>query len=95
MDRECENNILIQLAELRRLMIMGVKNVLSVEDLCLLLDTTRNNIYRMTSEKKIPFYKPLRGKIFFKREEIEAWLLRNRSASLDEIESKATTLNAI
>ena len=94
MDRECENNILIQLAELRRLMIMGVKNVLSVEDLCLLLDTTRNNIYRMTSEKKIPFYKPLRGKIFFKREEIEAWLLRNRSASLDEIESKATTLNA-
>ena len=68
---------------------MGAKNVLNVDDLCLLLGTTRSNVYRMTSEKKIPFYKPLRGKIYFKRDEIESWLLRNRTASIDEIESKA------
>jgi excisionase family DNA binding protein len=81
-----------QLDELKRLVLLGATDVLNVDDLCLLLGTTRKNVYRMTSEKQIPFYKPLRGKIYFKREEIEAWLLRNRSASIDEIESKAELL---
>lgn len=86
---DSEVNISEQLNELKRLVLMGAKNVLTVEDLCLLLGTTRANVYRMTSERRIPFYKPLRGKIYFKRDEIEAWMLRNRSASLDEIQSDA------
>ena len=86
---DSEVNISEQLNELKRLVLMGAKNVLTVEDLCLLLGTTRSNVYRMTSEKKIPFYKPLRGKIYFKRDEIESWMLRNRSASIDEIQSNA------
>lgn len=84
-----ETSISAQLNELKRLVLMGAKNVLNVEDLCLLLGTTRANVYRMTSERRIPFYKPLRGKIYFKRDEIESWMLRNRSASIDEIQSNA------
>ena len=86
---ENEVNISQELSEIKRLVLMGAKNVLNVDDLCLLLGTTRSNVYRMTSEKKIPFYKPLRGKIYFKRDEIESWLLRNRSASLDELQADA------
>lgn len=89
MKMDGEVNIIEQLNELKRLILMGAKTVLSVEDMCLLLGTTRGNVYRMTSQRQIPFYKPQGGKIYFKREEVESWLLRNRTASLDEIESKA------
>jgi len=82
-------NISKQLDELKRLVLLGAKNVLNVDDLCLLLGATRKNVYKMTSKKQIPFYKPQGGKIYFKKDEVEAWMLRNRSASLDEIESKA------
>jgi len=82
-------NISKQLDELKRLVLLRAKNVLNVDDLCLLLGTTRKNVYKMTSEKQIPFYKPQGGKIYFKKDEVEAWMLRNRSASLDEIENKA------
>ena len=70
---------------------MGSKDLLTIDETSLLTGFTVGNLYRMTSKKTIPFYKPMGGKIFFKKEEIERWMLRNRQATKEELESEAAT----
>ena len=45
----------------------------------------------MRIRREIPYYKPNGGKVFYKRSEIESWLLRNRKDTEEEINQKATT----
>lgn len=70
-------------------LLVAQKEVLTVDDVAQILGTTKNNIYRMTHERTIPFYKPQNGKIYFKRTEIEQWQLRNRKASVYETKQQA------
>lgn len=74
---------------MEQLVIMNSKEVLTIKDVALLTGFTVGNLYRMTSEKKIPYYKPMNGKIFFKKTEIENWLLQNHISSNRDIESEA------
>ena len=70
-------------------LLVAQKEVLTVDDVAQILGTTKNNIYRMTHERTISFYKPQNGKIYFKRTEIEQWQLRNRKASIYETQQQA------
>ena len=53
------------------------------------LSVTLRCIYRMTESKQIPFYKPSDRRIFFKQEELDAWIFRNRSAADYELNEQA------
>lgn len=66
------------------------KNVLSVKDLALLLGISESRVRHLAAEQVVPTYKQ-NGSLFFKREEIEAWQTKNRTASRDEIMSEAAT----
>lgn len=37
----------------------------------------KSAVYRLTSERRIVFFKPEGKKIFFKREDLESWMLSN------------------
>jgi len=65
------------------------KEVLNFNEACQYLELSQSHLYKLTSAGNIPFYKPNGKKIYFKREELENWLLRNRSISSDEIEQQA------
>ncbi|MBR9831353.1 helix-turn-helix domain-containing protein [bacterium] len=65
------------------------KEVLNFNEACQYLELSQSHLYKLTSAGNIPFYKPNGKKIYFKREELENWLLRNRSTSSDEIEQQA------
>ena len=65
------------------------KEVLNFNEACQYLELSQSHLYKLTSAGNIPFYKPNGKKIYFKREELENWLLRNRSISADEIEQQA------
>lgn len=80
-----------KLDELRNLILSTTKEVFSVDECAIYTGLSVNHIYRLTSKREIPFYKPLGGKIFFKRSEIENWLLQGRQATNAELSSKATT----
>lgn len=82
------------LSEIKRSVIVMMKNVWSVADLALVLDVSESRVRHMASEQVIPTYKQ-NGSLYFKREEIEAWQTRHRTASKEEIESKASTYCAI
>lgn len=75
-----------QFDELKKITLLGVKKVLTTEDLSLLTGISRSYIYKMVSKKKIPYYKSQGGKfIYFERSEIEKWLLTNRVATDSEL----------
>ena len=66
------------------------KEVLNFNEACEYLELSQSHLYKMTSTAAIPYYKPNGKKVYFKRIELEAWLLRNRTTSQDEIETLAT-----
>lgn len=73
--------ILKELYELKRLVVQqgqAQKEVLSAEECAELLGVSVGYVYRQTSEKRLPFYKPNGKKIYFKRDELLDWLLSHR-----------------
>lgn len=65
------------------------KDVLTLNEACAYLDISTSHIYKMTSQKQIPHFCPQGKKLYFRREELDQWLLRNRQDSIDEIETRA------
>lgn len=62
---------------------------LTVEALSILTGWTKGNIYKKTSKGLLPYYKPNGKTIYFKKSEIEAFLLTNRSKTKAEIQAEA------
>ncbi len=65
------------------------KEVWNYQDLAGYTGFSKGHLYNLVAEGEIPHYKPLGGKVFFKRSEIEDWLLQNRVCSNQELEEKA------
>ena len=51
---------------------------------------SKSHIYQLTSKGLIAHFKPAGKKIFFKKSDLDAYLLRNRRASESELEQAAT-----
>lgn len=79
-----------KLDHIAELTLIGSKTVLNIEEAALFTGLSVGHIYRLTSGKKIPHFKKQR-KLYFKKAELEAWMLERRVPTSDEIQSKATT----
>lgn len=69
-----------ELAELKDMLAViaaSAKDVLSVDDAALYLGVSKSLLYKLTSSRRIPHYKPSNKLIFFKRSELEAWVTKN------------------
>lgn len=53
------------------------------------LDISESHLYKLTSTKRIPHYCPQGKKLYFKRSELDEWLLSNRQSSTSDIEKEA------
>lgn len=65
------------------------KRVLNFNETCSYLELSQSHLYKLTSTGAVPHYKPNGKKIYFHREELDQWLLRNRMDTQDEIEQQA------
>lgn len=76
--------------------ILSQKKVLTFDETTRFTGLSKSFLYKLTSENKIPHFKP-RGKvIYFEREALESWLLQNPVKTSMEIENEAlsyVTLN--
>ena len=63
---------------------LSIKSILSVEEAAEFLNMKPSYLYKLTSDKKITFFKPLGKLIYFKRSDLEAFLLRNESPVINE-----------
>lgn len=68
------------------------KEILTVDEASLYLGISKSNLYKKTSAHKIPHFKPEGKIIYFKREELDEWMLRNRQSTVEEITDKAASL---
>ena len=67
------------------------KNVLNFSEVKLYTNLSTSYLYQLTSTGGIPCYKPSGKHLYFKREEVEKWLLSNRKATNIEIDELAST----
>ena len=87
-----DTNILTKLERIEKLLETQQamqKQVLNFNDTCIYLELSQSHLYKLTSTGSIPHYKPNGKKLYFNRQELDNWLLRNRSNSIDEIEQEA------
>jgi excisionase family DNA binding protein len=66
------------------------KDVLNFDEACEYLSISASHLYKLTSTRQIPCYQPNGKKLYFRRCEVDEWLLRNRKSASDEIEKMAS-----
>ena len=75
---------------LSRLTLISSKTVLDFEETILFTGLSKGHLYRLTSNREIPYFKKNR-KLYFKKSELEEWMLDQRIPTKNEIQSQATT----
>ena len=61
------------------------KKVLSLSEAAKYLSVSKSLLYKMTSGRKIDFFKPNNGKIFFKKCSLDSWVLQGERPSIDAL----------
>lgn len=74
-------NQLASVIEHIRALAVPAKEIMTVSDCALYTGLSTSYIYKLTHRKEIPFFKPMGKRIYFKRSEIDQWLLRNRQGN--------------
>ena len=54
---------------------------LTVDQAAEFLNYRKSYIYKLVSQKKIPCYRPMNGRVYFRPAELEAFLFRNRQSA--------------
>lgn len=90
------DNILEQInskmGNIERLALIGVKKILTINELSLYTGLKVGYIYKLTSAREIPYYKPNGKVIYFHKDEIDRWMLANRHDTDRETEIFAQTM---
>lgn len=63
--------------------------ILTIENVAEMLGVSKSYVYKLTSKRILPHYKPMGKVVYFKREEIEDWIFRNRMTTDEELEMQA------
>ena len=67
------------------------KEILSFKEAAQYLDLSESSLYKLTSNSKITFFKPNGGKLYFKKIDLDKWMLQNESKSVEVIEELIKT----
>lgn len=84
-----EEEILKKLQAIEYNSLLAAKNVLDLSDVAALTGMSKSTLYKMTSAKVIPHYKPTAKLLYFDRTEVEAWMKQNRVNAKAEAEATA------
>jgi len=86
-----QNVVLDKLEQLEKLITVNnllQKPVLNFQEASQYLEVSTSHLYKLTSRKAIPHFCPNGKKLYFVREQLNSWLLRNKQLSTAEIEEK-------
>lgn len=67
--------------DLKAMQFILHKEILSFKEALLYLDVSDSFLYKLTSKKKIEFSKPNGGKLYFRKADLDKWMLQNESTS--------------
>jgi len=61
------------------------KEILSIEDASIFLGVSKSYLYKLTSQREIPHFKPLNKIIYFKRSELIDWIEKGKIPTNEEL----------
>lgn len=83
-----------QLDEIKVLILLSAKNVLTIDEVALLTDLSVSCLYKKTCSRQIPFYRS--GKrIYFNRKEIEDWMMKCHTVANSGTEQDMVSNNPV
>jgi len=65
---------------------------LTIEEAASLLHFKKSYLYKLTCLGKIPFYKPLSGRLLFSTDDLDAFITRGRRAPDYELDERAAAI---
>lgn len=86
--------VLMELQKISRLLEtqnLLQKEVLNFNEACDYTGLSQSHMYKITSVSGIAFYKPGGKKVYFKRSDLDSFLLRNRVCTIEELDEDATS----
>ncbi|HIO61175.1 MAG TPA: DNA-binding protein [Deltaproteobacteria bacterium] len=82
-------NVFDKLKSIESLLVATQPKPLTLKEAAEFLDFSRSYLYRLTSQGRVPCYKPEGKRIYFDRAELVNWLKRNRIRPQEELEATA------
>lgn len=76
-------------------MLIGTKEVLSFNEVANYTGLSKSYLYKLTSNGAISYYKPNGKMLYFLKADVDLFLLQNRVASSQELDTKASTFVAL
>ncbi|MDR3706387.1 MAG: helix-turn-helix domain-containing protein [Paludibacteraceae bacterium] len=70
---------------------LSQKNVLTFDEASRFIGVSHSDLYKRTSNREIPHYKPRGKMLYFDRLELESYLKQNPIITADELEAQAQT----
>lgn len=80
-----EKEILLKLERIEQNTLLAAKQVLTFDDVAILTGLSKSTLYKLTSQGKIPHYKPSGKMVYFDRKELEKWLRQNSNITTNPI----------
>ena len=78
-----ENQLAEMFENIRSLKAM-TKEVMTINECAQYTGLSVSYLYKLTHRKLIPFFKPMGKRLYFKRAEIDQWLMRNKQGDIYE-----------
>ncbi len=73
-------------------LLVNSKQELTMKEASVFLNMSQSTLYKLTSTREIPYYKPGGKMVYFDRSELEAWIRRYRYASVHEVDEEAQAI---
>lgn len=71
-----------------KFLVIQKKEILTIDDVALILNVSTSQIYKLTMMGEIKFYKPHGKKIYFRRSDVDEWVFKdqeiNEAKELDD-----------
>jgi excisionase family DNA binding protein len=78
--------------ELLETLAFQAKEVLNLEEAAMFIGVTRSQLYKLTHNHAIPYFKPSGKLVYFERAELINWLRQNPVKSQSQINMEAQTV---
>lgn len=82
-----------QLDRIESYAMLMAKDILTLKEAAFILGMKPETVRKLAHNHVFPVYKPNRNLLYFKREDLECWMLSNKSCSDAEIASKAEKIS--
>jgi len=84
-----QTEIISRLDSIESILLNLNSKPLNLEETADYLHVSKSYLYKLTSQNKIPYYKPSGKLVYFDKKELDAWILQNRITPQTEIQEAA------